>query len=117
MIDDSENKRKLFVKGKNNLSPANLKSLAYGFNARPVGTDKRTGKDIIAPHIEWFPEHVDVTGNEAMQAASTSKAPGARDSAKKFLEDILADGPVLKTEIEDAAEANGVSERTLSCQG
>jgi hypothetical protein len=57
------------VKGKNNLSPPDIKSLAYSFGVRDVGTDKRTGKTISAPHILWHPGHVDVTGNEAMQAA------------------------------------------------
>ena len=33
--------------------------------------------------------------------------------AKKFLTDILANGPVLKIEIEEAAKANGIAERTL----
>jgi len=41
------------------------------------------------------------------------KSPAARDEAKKFLTDILANGPVLKTEIEEAAKANGIAERTL----
>jgi hypothetical protein len=48
-----------------------------------------------------------------MAAASTNKAPAARDGAKKFLEDLLAMGPMPKTEIDDAAEGNGISSRTL----
>jgi hypothetical protein len=59
------------------------------------------------------PEHVDVTAAEAMQAASDNKAPAARDEAKRFLEKILAHGPVAKAEIEDAAEGNGIALRTL----
>ena len=31
----------------------------------------------------------------------------------KFLSDMLANGPVLQTEIKEAAEANGISARTL----
>jgi hypothetical protein len=65
-----------------------------------------------APHILWHPEHVDVTATEAMQAATETKSPVARDDAKKFLLDILAKGPVPKAEIEEAAEANGIAERT-----
>jgi hypothetical protein len=44
---------------------------------------------------------------------AATKSPAARDEAKKFLTDILANGPVLKTEIEEAAKANGIAERTL----
>ena len=43
-----------------------------------------------------------------------TKSPGARDQAKKFLTDLLlASGQMLKTEIEEAADAHGISHRTL----
>jgi hypothetical protein len=113
VIDDAENKRKLFVKGKNNLAPKDAKALAYDFGASEVGTDKETGEVIWAPHIIWHPQHVDVTATEAMQAANETKSPAARDDAKKFLKELLATGPVPKRDIEEAAEANCVSERTL----
>jgi putative DNA primase/helicase len=110
VVDDAENGRKLFVKGKNNLAAAGTKSLAYRFGGREVGADPKTQQTIFAPHILWEDKHVDVTASEAMAA---TKSPAARDEAKKFLTDILANGPVLKTEIEEAARANGVAERTL----
>jgi hypothetical protein len=44
---------------------------------------------------------------------AATKSPAARDEDKKFLTDILADGPVLATEIQEAAKANGIAERTL----
>ena len=44
---------------------------------------------------------------------ATVKSPAARDEAKKFLTDILANGPVPTTEIEDAANGNAISKRTL----
>jgi hypothetical protein len=110
VVDDAENSRKLFVKGKNNLAAAGTKSLAYRFGGREVGKDPDTGQTIFAPHILWEDNHVDVTASEAMAA---TKSPAARDEAKKFLTDILANGPVHKTEIEEAAKANGIAERTL----
>jgi hypothetical protein len=112
VVDDAENDRKLLVKAKNNLAAAGNKSLAYRFAGREVGEDAKTGKVIFAPHILWEDNHVDVTATEAMQASST-KSPRAREKAKQFLTDILANGPVLKTEIEEAADANGISGRTL----
>jgi hypothetical protein len=103
------------VKAKNNLAAVSTnKALAYRFAAREVGTDRKTCKSIWAPHILWEPQPVDVTTVEAMQAATSSKSPAARDDAKKVLAEILAAGRVLKTEIEEAAEANGIAERTLS---
>jgi putative DNA primase/helicase len=58
---------------------------------------------------------IDVTAIEAMEAAtqSKSKSPTARDDAKKFLLDILANGPVPSNEIEEEAKANGISRPTL----
>lgn len=113
VVDDAENKRKLFVKGKNNLAANTVKALAYSFGVREVGKDRKSGLVIQAPCIEWHPKHVDVTATEAMQAATRSKSPAARDDAKKFLVDLLAHCPVASVEIEEAAEANGIARRTL----
>ena len=114
VIDDAENERKLFVRAKNNAT-AKIKNqtLGYRFGVRAVGTDEETGATIEAPYILWESEYVDVTAVEAMQAAAETKAPAAKDEAMKFLSDILAKGPVLQTEIKEAAEANGISTRTL----
>jgi putative DNA primase/helicase len=113
VVDDPENKRKLFVRGKNNLARADIQSLAYEFSARCVGQDQQTGADIWAPHIVWQDEHVDVTASEAMAAATETKSPSARDDAKKFLEGLLLMGPMAKTEIEEAAEGHSIAWRTL----
>jgi len=110
VVDDAENKRKLLVKAKNNLAAAGNKALAYRFGGREVGKDAETEQAIFAPHILWEDKHVEVTASEAMQA---TKSPAARDEAKKFLADILANGPMVKAEIEDSANANGISDRTL----
>jgi hypothetical protein len=114
VVDNAENKRKLFVRAKNNLAPNNNKTLAYHFSARKVGRDPKTGKEIWAPYIIWEPQYVDVTAIEAMQAATQSKSASARDDAKEFLLDILAKGPVPHNDIIEEAKANGISERTLS---
>ena len=114
VIDDAENKRKLLVRAKNNVA-AKIKNqtLGYRFGVRAVGTDEETGATIEAPYILWESEYVDVTAVEAMQAAAETKSPAARDEARKFLRDLLAKGPTLKTEIEDEATANGITGRTL----
>jgi hypothetical protein len=112
-IDDAENKRKLFVKAKNNLAKYDQQSLAYHFGVKVVGFDDELKKEISAPYIEWEPKPVAISANEAMQAASNSKMPQERTSANKFLKDFLADGPKPQSEVIDAAEANLISERTL----
>jgi putative DNA primase/helicase len=113
VVNDPDNFRKLFVKGKNNLAPAEQKTLAFSFSEREVGTDKQTGAPIRAPYIVWFPEPVDITAAEAMQAAAECKSPSARDNAKQFLETFLSSGPVASKEVHEAAKENGVSPRTL----
>jgi putative DNA primase/helicase len=113
IVDDSDNDRKLFVKGKNNLAPHDQKTLAFSFGAREVGTDKKTGAQIVAPHIIWHTEPVDITALEAMQAAAESKSPSARDDAKQFLEALVTGEPVNATDVQEAAKANGISPRTL----
>jgi len=78
-----------------------------------VGTDKQTGAPIRAPYIVWFPESVDITATEALQAASESKSPSARDNAKRFIEMLLSNGPVVSKHIQEAVKENGISKRTL----
>jgi hypothetical protein len=53
-IDDAENKRKLFVKAKNNLAKYDQQSLAYHFGVKTVGFDEELKKDISAPYIQGF---------------------------------------------------------------
>jgi hypothetical protein len=113
VINDNENKRKLFVKAKNNLAAHDQQSLAYQFHAKVVGYDEDLKRDIVAPFVEWAPEPVDVTSSEAMEAAVSSAAPAARDEAKRFLSEYLSGGPMPCKDIEEAAAANGVSRRTL----
>jgi len=113
VVDDAENDRKLLVKAKNNLAAAGNKALAYHFGGREVGKDPESGETIFAPHILWENEHVEVTASEAMRANANKSSPSARDEAKKFLTDILANGPMLQSEIQDAAQGNGIAKRTL----
>jgi putative DNA primase/helicase len=113
IINDPDNDRKLFVKGKNNLAPKDQQTLAFGFAAREVGTDKRTGALVSAPYIVWHPDPVDITATEAMQAAAESKSPSARDNARHVLEALLSDGPVGSKDVVEAAKENGIAQRTL----
>ncbi len=108
VIDDAENKRKLWCAPRTTSHQEQaIKTLAFRFGvARSAPTGNREGDH--GRRTFSGTQHVDVTAMEAMQAAADNKSPAARDEAKKFLVDMLADGPVAKTEIEDAAEANGI---------
>jgi putative DNA primase/helicase len=114
VVDDPENERRLFLKAKNNLAP-DTKGLSYGVNAVEVGAAKRTGAPIWAPRIAWGLEHVEITATEAMQAEAGGKSTvsGAKGSAEEFLHKMLANGPVAKSEIEEAADAECIALATL----
>jgi hypothetical protein len=71
-------------------------------------------KRFWAPRVVWGSEYVEITATEAMEAEAGGKSGAhAKDTAKTFLKDLLANGPVAKLEIEEAAEANDISMRTL----
>jgi hypothetical protein len=107
--------RRLFVKAKNNLAPDKA-ALPYIIGVNPkIGHDEASGTDIAAPFIIWGTELVTVTANEAMQAAAGGgRSASARREAEEFLRERLADGRRIKTtEIEEEAEAHGISRSAL----
>jgi putative DNA primase/helicase len=110
VLDDPEDKdAKLFVKAKNNLAH-DTKALRYGFGVKTVGHDEKLGVDINAPFIVWHPKHVEITANEAMDAASGHTA---KREAKEFIRDRLETGPVKASDILDEAKQEGIAVKTL----
>src|SRR5262249_31853545 len=109
-LDDPEDKNfKLFVKAKNNLSP-DKKALRYGMSVKKVGHNAKLGVDIEAPFIVWHPQHVEMTANEAMQAAGSHTA---KREAREFLRERLEAGPVRADEIIEEAEQEAIAKRTF----
>jgi len=92
IVDDLDNHRKLFVKARTTWRRRTKKPWPSASTSAKSAQDKKTGAPIIAPHIVWHPEPVDITATEAMQAAAESKSPSARETAKRFLEALLSDG-------------------------
>jgi hypothetical protein len=110
VLDDPEDKNsKLFVKAKNNLA-RDTKALRYGMGLKRVGHDAKLGVDIKAPFIVWHPQHVEITANEAMQAASGHTA---KREAREFLLKRLETGPAKQNDILDEAKQEGIAEKTL----
>src|SRR5262249_7578978 len=113
IVNDSDNDRKLFVKGKNNLAPKDQSTLAFGMATRDVGIEKRSGKSMSAAYMVWHTEPVDITATEALSAAAENKSPSAIDKAKNFIEMLLSAGPIGSTDVREAAKENGISKKTL----
>jgi putative DNA primase/helicase len=106
--------RRLFVKAKNNLAPDKA-ALPYVIGVNPkVGHDEATGTDIAAPFVIWGNELVTVTANEAMQAAAGGPGSAtAKREAVEFLRERLAGGRVKTADVEEEAEAHGISKSAL----
>jgi putative DNA primase/helicase len=110
VLDDPDDKNsKLFIKAKNNLAP-DTKALRYGFGVKTVGRDLKLGVDIDAPYIVWHPQHVEISANEAMQAA---EGRTAKREAREFLRERLEAGPVNSDDIIEEAKQEGIAKRTL----
>src|SRR5262245_4625073 len=111
VLDDPEDKNsKLFVKAKNNLAP-DKKALRYGMGVKKVGHDAKLGVDIEAPFIVWHPQHVEITANEAMQAAGSHTAK--REARETFLRERLAGAPAKYDELVEEAKQEGITLDTL----
>ena len=77
---------------------------------KTVGHDEKLGVDINAPYIMWHPQHVEITANEAMQAA---EGRTAKREAKEFLLERLEAGPANSDDIIEEAKQEGIAEKTL----
>ena len=85
-------------------------ALRYGMSVKKVGYDTKLSVDIIAPYIVWHPLHIEITANEAMQAAGGHTA---KREAREFLLERLEAGPVNSDDLVEEAKQEGISKRTL----
>src|SRR5262249_43371470 len=92
--------RMLFTNAKNNVS-RKMPTLAYGV------TEKDIDGGVKAACVIWE-EIVDITADQAVAAAMPSKSKPT-GNARMFLFDSLANGPVLKKDIEERGAARGFS--------
>jgi hypothetical protein len=79
-------------------------------SVKTVGHDPRLNVDIEAPFIIWHPQHVEITANEAMQAATGQTA---KREAREFLLERLEAGPVNSDDLVEEAKQEGIAFATL----
>jgi putative DNA primase/helicase len=110
VIEDAEQEgRRLFLPVKNNLARP-PQGLAYRLAQRFVGD----GGDILTSHIVWDAEPVTITANEAMAADMAGAETGtAKAEAMDWLRELLADGPLAMSAIEDHAKGAGLAWATV----
>ena len=106
-VEESETDRLLMLAVKNNLG-AKADGIGYRLKA------DTTPRGIETCAIEWDLTPVTVSANEALaEAASEPKRGAQRREAEEFLAAYLEAGPMPVDQVEAAAKANGISERTL----
>ena len=111
-IDADDNDRRLFLPSKQNLGKKR-EGLAFRI-AEVVLPSPDKGEPIWAPYVKWEDTPVRMSADEAVAAmAGGAEARGARDEAKEFLLELLAEGPVPQKEIKAAAEGAGLAWRTV----
>jgi hypothetical protein len=108
IADLADPERRLMLAIKNNLGALPC-GLAFKIKTKIVTLG------VVAPYIAWDATPVHMTANEAMAADAEARRERGDQMrrAKELLRGMLADGPVLKTEVEEKAEAEGISGRTL----
>jgi hypothetical protein len=113
VVEDPEDKdNRLFIRAKMNIAKQSVvQGMRYCFGNKIVGHDKRLGKDIDAPFIKWL-DPVEMTANEALQAADGKSGERLRE-AKEFLLERLADGPVKADDIHEEAKHCNIARATL----
>jgi putative DNA primase/helicase len=79
-------------------------------SVKTVGRDSRLNVDIDAPYIVWHPQHVEITANEAMQAATGQTA---KREAREFLLERLEAGAMKQDDVLEEAKQEGIAEKTL----
>jgi hypothetical protein len=109
VTSEPETDRRLLLSVKTNIGP---KARGIGYF---IGTKTITNR-IIAPHVLWSDAPVDYTADQALAANAAAMKEHRSDlnEAKEFLRELLKDGPVGAADGKEAAEAEGISERTLA---
>lgn len=100
--DPNNASRRLVIPIKCNLS-ADSTGLAYKLIAKADGT----------PVIEWEPETVTISAEEAFSVPAYDDEQGERREAVEWLTDYLAGGPKSAKQVRVAAQENGLAWRTV----
>jgi putative DNA primase/helicase len=105
VIEDPNDKdRRLFLHAKNNLAEP-PQGLAFRLEQGIVGEDN------VTSHVDWEPEPITTTADEALAADGKSNLAVAE--AEDFLQSLLADGPVPSKQLDAEAQEAGIAKSTL----
>jgi AraC-like DNA-binding protein len=102
--DPADPQRRLFVPIKNNLARGG-DGLAFTIAVSPHGQ---------VPVLRWEPEPISVAAENILAAARPPGRPDEeREHATRWLQEFLSQGPRYTGDVQKAADAHGISPRTL----
>jgi hypothetical protein len=104
--DKANPARRLLLPLKNNLGK-DTGGLAFSVQSAALDNGIETSR------IEWERDAVTMTADEALSFDSGQDKSGEREEARRFLLELLADGPMLATEAERQFQEAGFSEKTI----
>jgi putative DNA primase/helicase len=109
--DPEDKGRRLFIPSKTNLG-RDREGLAYRIaDTTIMGGD---GELIWAPFVQWEDTTITMSADEAVAAmGGDAESRGAKEDAKAFLLEVLAEGPVPARDVKRQAEEGGVSIASL----
>jgi hypothetical protein len=106
-IEEVDGDRRLLLPVKSNIGPT---AAGIAYRLEPAVT----GSGIETIRVLWDPDPVDISANEALAAAAeAAKGGGQKREAEEFLLAYLEAGAMPADKVTAAAEANGISRRTL----
>lgn len=65
------------------------------------------------PRVEWLAEDIDINADELLAPAKPGPKPDTLEQAKRYLADLLANGPKPKRDVMESAEKVRLSERAI----
>lgn len=101
--DKDDPRRRLLLPIKNNIAPD---TGGLAFRIEPLGVDG-------CPVVEWEPDPVNVSADEALSSDRDSDERTERDDAAEWLADLLAHGPRAARDVERDARDAGYSISTV----
>jgi energy-coupling factor transporter ATP-binding protein EcfA2 len=105
--DKASPARRLLLPLKNNLGK-DTGGLAFAVQSATLDNGIETSR------IEWERDAVNMTADDALNFDADQDKSGERAEARRFLLELLADGPVLATEAERQYQEAGLSPRTIN---
>jgi len=104
--DKANPARRLLLPIKNNLAK-DVGGLAFSVQTAYLENGIETSR------VEWEEEPVIITADEAMRIDDGQDRSREREEAKRFLADLLAEGPVMAGEAERQYQESGISTATI----